>query len=54
MKRTQEGGTVSNSGASSSTSKGEKKKKAGINAKVTIPEFGGKAAHPKDTVEAFR
>ena len=53
-KRTQEGGTVSDSCTSSSTSKGEKRKKARINAKVTIPEFGGKATHPKDTVKAFR
>ena len=55
-KKTQADGVISDTGASSaSTSKGGKKqKKAGINAKVTIPEFGGKAAHPDDTVEAFR
>ena len=49
-------GIDSDSGASATfaSMESKKKKKAGINTKVTIPEFGGKAAHPHDTVEAFR
>ena len=30
-----------------------KKKKAGVNNKVNIPEFGGKDAHPHDVASAF-
>ena len=33
---------------------GRKKKKAGVNNKVNIPEFGGKDAHPNDVASAFR
>ena len=49
-------GSESDSGASTVTaSHGAKKnKKGGINAKVSIPEFGGKAAHPHDVVDKFR
>ena len=32
---------------------GRKKKKAGVNNKVNIPEFGGKDAHPHDVASAF-
>ena len=32
---------------------GKKKKKAGVNNKVNIPEFGGKAAHPHEVASAF-
>ena len=33
--------------------RGKKKKKAGVNNKVNIPEFGGKDAHPHDVASAF-
>ena len=33
---------------------GRKKKKAGVNNKVNIPEFRGKDAHPHDVASAFR
>ena len=33
---------------------GRKKKKAGVNNKVNIPEFGGKDAHPHDMASTFR
>ena len=33
---------------------GRKKKKAGVNNKVNIPEFGGKDAHPHDIASTFR
>ena len=33
---------------------GRKKKKAGVNNKVNISEFGGKDAHPHDVASAFR
>ena len=50
---------VSNSGSESSSSlasasdRGTRKKKTGVNAKVTIPEFGGKTSHSHDVVGAF-
>ena len=34
--------------------RGKKKKKAGVNNKVNIPEFWGKAAHPHDVASAFQ
>ena len=33
---------------------GKKKKKAGVNNKVNISEFGGKDAHPHDVASAFQ
>ena len=49
---------VSDSGSdTSATTNGgrhvRKKKKAGVNNKVNIPEFGGKDAHPHDVASAF-
>ena len=50
---------VSDSGLDTSATtaggrRGKKKKKAGVNNKVNIPEFGGKDAHPHDVASAFR
>ena len=50
---------VSDSGSDTSATTnggrhGRKKKKAGVNNKVNIPEFGGKDAHPHDVASAFR
>ena len=49
---------VSNSGSAPSATMtggrhGKKRKKAGVNNKVNIPEFGGKDAHPNDVASAF-
>ena len=33
---------------------GTGKKESGVNAKVTIPKFGGKTSHPHDVVGTFR
>ena len=51
-------GAVSDSGSESSAStlslgKG-RKKKAGVNAKVNIPDFGGKTSNPDNTASTFR
>ena len=50
---------VSNSGSDTSSMTnggrhGRKKKKAGVNNKVNIPEFGGKDAHPHNMASTFR
>ena len=50
---------VNDSGSDTSTMTnggrhGRKKKKAGVNNKVNIPEFGGKDAHPHDVASAFQ
>ena len=49
---------VSDSGSDTSATMarggcGKKKKKARVNNKVNIPEFGGKDAHPHDVASAF-
>ena len=50
---------VSDSGSDTSATTnggrhGRKKKKAGVNNKVNIPEFGGKDAHPHDVASTFQ
>ena len=52
------GGLAKDSGSESSTSTHSvgrgRKKKAGVNAKVNIPDFGGKTSNPDNTASAFR
>ena len=51
-------GLISDSGSESSASttsaRGGRKKKAGVNAKVNIPDFWGKTSNPDNTASAFR